>query len=305
MQPSAAHIRKACLIIGLAAVISLPDFTDTTAQPGDDGIDLGYLITFLRAMPVLLEGQLLAVDTLEARSMIGGCGGGPMPQGKSLDLHVRVRRVFHGTADDSVAVVATLGIDQFLPGEIDIGSRVLVWGYRECYDAWRFWGNMVAISADGNLLGSLQTTVGRFQPIAYKTVDSALTSGTAESPYAMFNGATGVALVRARDAFLAGSGRIAYPLDSLSVALGRVDRVPRYLKMTARLDHCLYFLAGDSLILPIRPGNVSDTITIAACPVALPTKNSFAPALGTSVGSLGRSLKLSPTISVRPVVSAD
>ena len=267
---------------------------------------------FLLARPILVEGIFMRADTV-SRTMVGGCQF-PSPSGlgpyESLELHIRVTRVLQGSLNDSMIVVTTLGRPQFMPGEIQVGSRVLAWAFREAADGWQLWGRMAAVSSNGEVIGSLQDRGRMFlrgraseKHFQFVALDSTLAARLHLKGEAVFDGAKGVAWVRLNGGESLGNERVAFTIDSLGIAMGHSLDVPKRVVISTGVRACEFPMLGDTILVPLHEG--ASDFEFAGCPHALMTDCGFVSTLGVTIANLDRALELSPTISVRPFIRRD
>lgn len=307
---SALGIGLVFLVVGLQCTWESADASGdaTTIPPAQDFAD------FLAARDLVVEGTLISADEL-SRQRLETCGVTGMGLFAVTDIHVAVTRVWHGVADDSTLLVTVLGRPAFTSGPLAPGTRVLVWAYRDCHDGWRLWGRFCVITASGVILGQLGSDPSMFSlrnrdplvPTTYAALDSAMGSGaTAMSSTALFEGTSGVALLRLTGVTRRGAEGFTYECDSLGWVTGSATRAPRFVEFPLIPDCFTNIFVGDSLIVPVPSTFAGERLAIQGCPSAFEVRKNFAVGLGVPVPFLDYALRNEQgTLHVRPFVAKD
>ena len=267
---------------------------------------------FLTGRDLVVEGTLSAVDTV-VRTPLGGCGSSGFPARAGQDYTIQISRVIYGTAEDSSIIISDLVRDVFPPGVLVPGARVIGWGFRNCIDGWRLWGNVAVVTAGGHLVGHIWSEEGLWvkgqpkgQPIAFSTLDAMLVAKASNHGANFYHGKKAVALVRLTDIVVQPTGGVSYTCDSLGWIMGSATRVPQYLDFP-QMPFCYYGAhRGDSLTVPVPEVFVGDRLSVGACPKALQVKNGYAPGFGVPLEYLPWAIEQQETgLAVRPFLEQE
>lgn len=236
------------------------------------------LVGLIASRDLAVEGTVLAIDR-ENYQPTGGCD----PRRSQTPLlsvryRIAVSRTILGTAEESVVVVRVLGYGE----RINPGSRVFAWADRLCIDGGHLWGTVA--------------------PTSY-LVDKVI-ARSAESGFAAFERASGIAIVRLGSYTKIDSLRFSYTCDSLGWAIATDARVPKTIVFVRPTKSCIPDTGpGAELIVPIPNGFASDTLTAEGCTFPWKIQDGVVTGFGVPPGQLDRALaRKGESFTVRPIL---
>lgn len=303
------HIGRALMRVAVSALVATwVGASDSTA---DEPRPIDFA-EYLSSYDLVLDGTVTAVDTVQ-RARLGGCGMSVPSVTKSWDIHVRVSRVIQGTAEDSSVVLTTLGRSQFPGLGLRPGVRVIAWGFRNCTDGWRLWGNVVIVTSKGQLVpdhnnaAAVRLDGGASSvPVRVTALDSALDAKAQLSSIRSFDGRAAVGLLRVTAIVPGDNGAYAIACDSVSLLVGVSERVPRYVDIMVRPPCTRDIEVGDSLIVAIPSGYSGERLTWHGCTGSLLVKNRFVRGFGVPIEFMSYAVRVQQDgVRVRPFISRE
>src|SRR5262245_11374761 len=255
--------------------------------------------------------EFLAVQDIVVLGTVESSKGEARPLSAMPHTEVKVKtsELLVGSLTDSTLLVAMTSPGSG-SGPIP-GSRVLVWAHRESEDAWRIWGNLCVVRADGRLLihygeeegphylGPFDTTYLSLPALrAALVTHSRLYSSTAFEGKAALALGRVVRTTRRRDGFT-------FECDSLGWIMGSAPSVPRFIDWLPIPSCHPDLFPGDTLLIPIAHAAYNgNRVALTACPRGLCAKRGFVPALGVPLDSIDLAIRRDASgLHAKPLVS--
>ena len=247
----------------------------------------GDLAEYLASKQFLARGRLVEIAPVR-KPQVGGCGAGVRGPFEAYEITVAVDSVLVGRADDSLVVVTTVGQGMLAP-ELAPNRPVFVWGFRNCVDGWKLYGDAIGIKDDGSLVQwsdpyrslSLRTSTGVF-PATQASLLQRLDELSPNIGSTMITRGTGIAAARIAKREMTKGGMVCEVDTSRTVYGTGILSVKRVT--LGWTNGCFYNVdVGDWVLLPIDAAPESEEIALDVCPYSILVKDGFVPGLGVPV----------------------